>query len=54
MAIPETNLLRFLLVLCINFQLLEKHQRLASHWLAPPEQNYWPRYWKRMRNNCLE
>jgi len=39
MAHPETNSLRFLLVFCINFQLLERH-----HWLAPPEQYSWLRY----------
>ena len=30
MAHPETNSLRFLLVFCINFQLLERRQRLTS------------------------
>jgi len=39
MALPETNLLRFLLVLCINFQLWERRQ-----WLALPELNSWLRY----------
>jgi len=35
MAHPETNLLRFLLVFCINFQLLEKCKRLTTSLTGP-------------------
>jgi len=34
---PETNFLRFLLVLCINFQLLERRQKPTTSLTGPPE-----------------
>jgi len=48
MDLPETNLLRFLLVFNINFQLLENKWKeqpdsRRRHRLSPPEQNSWLR-----------
>jgi len=44
-ASPETNLLKFLLVFYIIFQLSERRQWLMTSLTGSSRKNYWLRYW---------
>jgi len=57
---PETNLLRFSVMLKINFQLLRQNSRTQEdisdwqrHWLNPPEENFWLRYYLAQLRNKI-